>query len=201
MDKKVKSPLLFFWAAPIAAVLAVIGALVINVAESATTELAVIAPVPEFTYQDQFDHPFGLENMKGKINVVGFMFTRCKSVCPIMSQVIVELNDLYQHSDKVQFVSISVDPDYDSANVRREYIDAHGVPQERWHYLRAPIDSVAQLMEKGFLLAADVLPAGHPSHFILVDQQGRIRGYYSYNDEADINLLKRDIRLLARGEA
>ncbi|MFH2055580.1 MAG: SCO family protein [bacterium] len=201
MTNKDKSPLVFFWAAPFAAVLAIIGAVVISVAESATTQVPVLGQVPEFTYQDQLEQPFGLEQMKGKLNVVGFMFTRCRSVCPVMSGVIAELNDLYQHSDKVQFVSISVDPDYDSVNVRREYIDDHGVPQERWHYLRAPIDSVAQLMEQGFMLAAESLPGGHPSHFILVDREGQIRGYYSYDDERDINLLKQQIRILAREES
>ncbi len=201
MDKKEKSPLVFFWAAPFAAVLAIIGALVISVAESATTQVPVLAEVPEFTFADQSEQPFGLEQMRGKLNVVGFMFTRCRSICPVMSGVIVDLDDLYQHSDKVRFVSISVDPDYDSANVRREYVDRHGVAQERWRYLRAPIDDVATLMEKGFLLAAEFLPGGHPSHFILVDEQGQIRGYYSHDDPSDINLLKQHIRLLARGGA
>lgn len=201
MDKKDKSPLLFFWAAPFAAVLAIVGAIVISVAESATTQVPVLAELPEFTFQDQLEQPFGLKQMQGKLNVVGFMFTRCRSVCPVMSEVITELDDLYRHSDKVQFVSISVDPDYDSARVRREYIDDHGVAQERWHYLRAPIDTVSQLMEQGFMLAAEALPGGHPSHFILVDREGQIRGYYSYDDEKDINLLKQQIRILAREES
>jgi protein SCO1/2 len=195
------SPKFILWVAPLAALLAIVAALVVSSAEMSRRDVAVLGTVPKFSFTDQHGQPFGLEEMKGKINVVGFMFIRCRSICPFMAERIVELDELYRYSDKVQFVSISVDPDHDSARIRREYIDDHGVSQERWHYLRAPIDEVANLMEEGFMLAAENLPGGHPSHFILVDEYGQIRGYYSYDDPKDLELLRRHIRLLARGEA
>ncbi len=48
------------------------------------------------------------------------------------------------------------------------------------------------------MLAADELPAGHPSQFVLVDDKAQIRGYYSNGEPSEMPILKRDIRELAR---
>jgi hypothetical protein len=40
------------------------------------------------------------------------------------------------------------------------------VTDNRWLFARGALVDVAYLMEKGFMLAADDLPAGHPSQFI-----------------------------------
>jgi cytochrome oxidase Cu insertion factor (SCO1/SenC/PrrC family) len=40
----------------------------------------------------------------------------------------------------------------------------------------------------------------HSSRFVLVDRQARIRGYYHSNDEEALQRLRRDVRILLRGE-
>jgi hypothetical protein len=66
--------------------------------------------------------------------------------------------------------------------------------------LWAPLEDVVRLSEEGFMLAADStkLPMGHTSKFVLVDQNGMIRGYYSGLDKASIKVLKESIRHLAK---
>ena len=52
--------------------------------------------------------------------------------------------------------------------------------------------------ENGFKLTAQNLPSGHSNRFVLVDQQGRIRGYYDGTDDNDMKKLALDIPKLAK---
>jgi protein SCO1/2 len=107
-----------------------------------------------------------------------------------------ELYKTYAESDKVQFVSISVDPQNDSLAVLQDYAKKFGVTDSRWSFLHAPLDSVKQLSEKGFLLSGE-LPGMHSTKFVLIDDQARVRGYFNYEDGMSIKVLKTQIRQLA----
>jgi len=170
---------------------------VLSSADASRADIDVYGNVPQFTYVDQDGEPFGLENMKGKISVVDFIFTNCKMACPMMATQMKLLYDRYGDSKNVQFVSISVDPERDSIPRLREYADQLGVVDRQWVFLRADIDSVRQLAEKGFMVSGD-FPGGHSTKFILVDPTGQIRGYYEYNNAAELDLLKLHIREMAR---
>jgi protein SCO1/2 len=171
---------------------------VIEWANVSRGNIPVYGTLPEFEFTERSGEPFGLNEMRGKINVVDFFFSNCHGPCPIMNGNIRELYDLYESSDRIQFVSISVDPARDTLLRLQEYAKEMGVVDFRWVFLRAPIDSVADLMENGFMLAAEDLPGGHTTQFVLVDNLGRIRGYYSGIDDAEVELLKEHIRIIGR---
>lgn len=198
MTSQKKMPRLLFWLIPGITVLALLAALVISSAKSSRENMPVLGEVPAFEFTERNGEPFGLEQMKGKACVVDFIFTNCRSVCPFMAESMMELYEHFNTSDKVNFVSISVDPERDTLETLREYAGDIGVTDNRWRFLRAPLPEVTDLMERGFMLAAENLPMGHPSHFILVDQLGQIRGYYSFDDEVEQEQLKQDIRALVR---
>jgi len=106
-------------------------------------------------------------NRCGKLNVVDFVITRCKSVCPVTMVNMSELYDLYQGSDKVQFISISVDPEYDSLAVLNAFGEKYGVNDNRWIFLRVPVEDVARVCEGDIMFPDENLPGGHTSKFIL----------------------------------
>jgi len=178
-------------------VLAALASSVVYQANKSRSQIPVWGEVPEFEFATQSNQLFGLEEMKGKLTVVDFIFTNCQMVCPILASRFTELYDLYEGSDIVQFVSITVDPERDTPEVLHAYAADLGVTDNRWVFLRAPLDNVVALCEKGFMLAADDLPGGHTSKLILVDEQGRIRNYYDGMDESHLEFLKTDIRQLA----
>ena len=68
---------------------------------------------------------------------------------------------------------------------------------DRWSFLRAPYEDVQKLSEKVFLLPQDE-PAMHSTKLALVDDHGQIRGYYSSEEPAAIQMLKTHIRELAK---
>ncbi len=170
-----------------------IGALlVIQQANKTRGDLPVLYAVPEFTFTERSGQPFGLDDLKGKISVVDFIFTNCKGPCPMMAVSLGRFYDAFAKTNKVQFVSVSVDPERDSLEVLREYAEAQGVDDNRWVFLRAPKDSVVQLYEQGFKLGGE-LPYDHATKFVLVDHEGRIRGYYDFDDKISLAHLRTHI--------
>lgn len=179
-------------------VLGTLAVLIVSQANRSREEIPVWGQLHDFSFTNAVDEqPFGYQQMLGKINVVDFIFTNCPGACPIMAVNMEDLYESYKGTDKVQFVSVSVDPGRDSVEALRQYAEDRGVTDSRWIFLRAPIDDVKALCEGQFMLAADELPMGHTTKFILVDQQGQIRGYYEGLESDSMIGLKNAIRQLA----
>ncbi len=178
--------------------LGLVGLLVIRRAETSQHALPVLGEVPEFNSIKQDGSPFGLSELKGHLSVVDFIFTTCPGVCPVMGANMVGLYRQFEGVEALQFVSISVDPARDSLSVLREYAEGFGVNDDRWVFLWMPVEDVVRLSEDGFALAADDLPMGHSSRFVLVDREGKIRGYYDGTDEDSVKKLAEDIVRLSK---
>ncbi len=154
--------------------------------------------LPEFELTDQFGNRFTRADLNGKLTIAEFIFTRCPSACPVMSRRTAELYELYKNAPNVQFISITVDPDYDTEDVLQRYAKMHGVTDSRWKFLRHPdISTIVELCEKGFLMAAEKLPGGHATKLVVLDPNGAIRAYFDYNDVHLINSMKLTLRQLA----
>jgi protein SCO1/2 len=179
-------------------VLGITATYVILEAKSSQRELEVLGTVSQFQLTERSGLEFGLDEMRGKINVVDFIFTGCQGPCPVMADNMSSLYKAFAGSDKVQFISISVDPTRDRLQVLQEYARKQGVTDNRWVFLRGNINTIQWLSEGVFKLAADDLPALHSTKFILVDDIGQIRGYYSGTDKASVNVLKTHIRELVQ---
>lgn len=175
----------------------VIAYFVIEQGQKSQTQIPILYEVPEFHFTERNGEAVDRSIFSGRITIVDFIFTNCPGPCPMMSQRMSELYDLYSGSDKVGFVSISVDPNRDSLEALRQYADRFGVDDRRWLFLRAPIDQVIDLYENGFKLGG-LLPADHSTKFILVDGRGKIRGYYDSLDDISLNILKTNIRQLVK---
>lgn len=190
--------------AMIAAAILVIGLIVMSMSViqlANVPKVKLLEPIQtlqEFELTDQFGNRFTKADLKGKLTVAEFIFTRCPSACPVMSRRTGELYELYKSAPNVQFVSITVDPDYDTEAVLQRYATMHGVTDSRWKFLRhAEIAAIADLCEKGFLLAAEGLPGGHATKLVIIDAYGAIRAYFDYNDVHLIGSIKLTLRQLA----
>lgn len=198
MPQEGKTPATFVWILVLIFILAAAGAFVINRANISRSDIPILWEVPEFEFVERSGQAFGLDDMKGKLNVVDFIFTSCPDICPVMSARMSELYELYSGFDIVRFVSISVDPERDTLETLQAYAEAWGVIDNRWVFLRAEIEDVVELSEDGFKLQAEDLPMGHSNRFVLVDQNGMIRSYHDSFDDVALGALKKNIRELAR---
>ena len=198
MPAKTNIPMAPIFGGVAALLLGIGGFLVIRQANQARASIPVLGQLPDFGFVQQDGRPFGLKEMNGKLNVVDFIFTSCRDQCPLMTGEMAQLHRALQGSDKVRFVSITVDPARDSLSVLRQYASSFGANDDRWVFLWAPLADVVKLSEQGFMLSAQDLPEGHSSKFVLVDQDGLIRGYFDGTDDASLKALLTDIRELAK---
>lgn len=65
--------------------------------EPVIESLPVISTLPDFLFTNQRGEDFGPRNLKGRVFLSNFIFTRCPSVCPVMldktAKLLVELKD------------------------------------------------------------------------------------------------------------
>lgn len=160
------------------------------------------ANAPEFQFTAQDGKTVSTEDLKGKVWIANFIFTRCAGPCPVMTSHMAELNrQLGTKLKDVELVSITVDPEYDSPSVLKEYGERVGATPERWKFLTGPNDQVQKVIVKGFLQALTKDGEGVPVHstrFVLVDRDGWIRGFQDGNDPEVVQKLLVDIGDLLR---
>lgn len=164
--------------------------------------LKPVAAVPAARFTDQTGAPLAPSDLRGKLWVANFIFTRCAGPCPIMTARMSELNrKLGANNRDVTLVSFSVDPDYDSPSVLKDYAERNNADPKRWKFLTAPKPEMERFVVKGMLQALDKdnenLPV-HSTRFVLVDREGMIRGFRDGNDPDVTDQLLMDIGDLLR---
>ncbi len=167
---------------------------------SRKVDLPVMNTVPAFTFIERSSREVKNQELAGKIWIADFVYTSCGGICPIMTQKMRKLQDTLPA--EIQLVSFSVDPDVDTPAVLTEYAKKFGADPNRWLFLTGNKESLFTLSKEGFKLAvADdggtvLEPITHSSRFVLVDQQGRIRGYYSMEEPSELAHLVSDAKSL-----
>ena len=69
------------------------------------------------------------QNLKSLINnelpiALNFIFTTCTTICPVMTATFSQTQrKLGKDSERIQFISITIDPEYDRPEVLKEYAD------------------------------------------------------------------------------
>ena len=84
-------------------------------------ELPVIGQIPAFDLIDQDGEQFTLDDLKGNVWLADFIFTTCAGPCPIMTERMSTVQRDLIGIDKLQFVSFTVNPDYDTPEVLKKY--------------------------------------------------------------------------------
>lgn len=161
--------------------------------------------IPEFLLTSQDNELRGRQEMEGKITVVDFFFTSCPSICPIMSTEMERVNDAFRNESDVQIYSISIDPEYDTPEVLKEYAERHNATQGKWFFLTGNKDDIYNLARCGFILPTidgngEPDDFVHSDKFILVDELGRIRGYYSGTSRDEVDRLILETKILLHGK-
>lgn len=159
--------------------------------------------IPEFSLTTQEGKPLSLDDLKGKIWVANFIFTRCPGPCPAISARMAELHSQIAQAkaDDVRLVSFSVDPENDTPEVLATYAKAFNADPARWSFLTGEPAKVQEIVEKGFLQS--VVPGGdegptHSVRFVVVDGEGIMRSYHDGTDPEVVQKLLMDIGALLR---
>ena len=157
--------------------------------------------VKNIAFTNQLGKKVSLDDIKGKVLVIDFFFTRCPSICPGLARSMKRLQNSFVKNDSiVQFISISVDPAHDSVPQLRKFADRYNANHDTWWFVTGDKKEIYDLafnelkasvtdseVDTGFL---------HTENFFLLDSNRIVRGWYNGFDTVKQEQLVRDIPLL-----
>lgn len=157
--------------------------------------------VSNMQFTNQFGKKVSFADLKGKIIVLDFFFTRCPTLCPQLARAMKKLQRSFTNNDSiVEFISISVDPVHDSVPELRKWAEKYNVDPDSWWLLTGNRDSIYHfaLNEIKANIADVHVDTGfiHTEKFFVLDKERVIRGWYDGLDSMDQKKLVRDIPLL-----
>jgi protein SCO1/2 len=142
------------------------------------------------------------KDYEGKIYVADFFFTTCPSICPIMTENMILVQEEFKNDPEVMILSHSVTPEIDSVEVLKKYAVKKGVIDEKWNLVTGDRKQIYDLARKSYLAAKENKYGGeyamiHTENFLLVDKEGRLRSRsYDGTSVEDVKALIDDIYIL-----
>lgn len=165
-------------------------------------ELPIISQVPEFELISENGQRFGSNELKDRVYLANFIFSRCPTICPKMLGELEKVQKRVRGTGhKVAIVTFTVDPDHDNEKVLFDLARKHDANPFTWTFLTGnDKDAMFKLYRDGFKVGVeqnpkDLFDIAHSEKIVLVDGANRVRGYYSF-EENDINKLMIDVGLL-----
>ncbi|HEX6291530.1 MAG TPA: SCO family protein [Herpetosiphonaceae bacterium] len=164
------------------------------------TELNPPKPVADFTLTDQHGQPFQLSAQRGNVTLLYFGYTNCPDFCPTtMGDWKQVKQQLGSDAEKVRFALISVDPQRDTEQALKQYLDRF---DPSFVGLRPTPEQLEQLSrEYGAGVDTNAQhgaldPARHSSYVYVIDPAGQLRLLFSHDVQPQ--QMADDIRHLLR---
>jgi protein SCO1/2 len=160
--------------------------------------------MPDYAFISETGQPVRLADYNGRPYAFTFIFTRCPfpTFCPRMST---RLNEAYQAlksnpaaPEGWHFFSITIDPEFDTPEVMRQYAQAYTYDPDRWNYLTGKLVDITALGEQfglQFYMPEPGQPGGinHNLRTVIVNTAGRVQAILIGNEWTAEDLI-REIR-------
>ncbi len=153
-----------------------------------------------FELIDQNGETFSSEELAGHPWVASFIFTKCAGFCPtLVRDLKLEIADRVKDQE-VRYVTITVDPEYDTPEKLKQYADVYGVDADRWKFLTGDKDTIYRIVQHGFRLPVFEMEGeerrpgfevAHSLSLIHVGPDGRIIGKYDSREPGEVLSLRR----------
>jgi cytochrome oxidase Cu insertion factor (SCO1/SenC/PrrC family) len=143
-------------------------------------------PVGSFSLTERSGKTITDKDLRGKVWVASFVFTRCTGPCPAVTRTVAQLQSELTEAD-VRFVTFTMDPTRDDPNELKKYAEIYRADPERWLFLTGDEKTIHKMMVEQFKqavekkLGPDVKPGdeyGHSTRLLVVDKAGVIRATF-----------------------
>jgi protein SCO1/2 len=158
--------------------------------------------ISPFSMTDQHGKQITEKDIEGKIHVANFIFTRCGSICPVMTKHMKLLQDVFKNNGNVVMLSYSVTPWIDSVARLKQYADNNAITSPNWHLLTGSKSEIYKLARQSYFAEEDLgfskdsTDFLHTEHILLVDRNKKIRGIYNGTLQLEAEQLIKDINTL-----
>ena len=142
---------------------------------------------PDFVLRTAGGDPVRLDDLRGKVVVLHFIYASCLDICPLHAERLAEVQDMVNQTpmqEQVRFVTVTTDPGRDVAEVMDGYGPAHGLDPVNWLFLTVapgqPEDTTRKLAESyghSFTSTGE----GYQVHGVvthIIDKEGRWRANF-----------------------
>jgi protein SCO1 len=158
--------------------------------------------VAPFHFINQDGKTITEKDYKGKIYVVDYFFTTCKTICPKMTSELQRVQDKFAYTNgMVQILSHTVNPENDSVPVLKAYAEMVHADPRYWNFVTGDKKQLYDMARNSYLVNAMEGDGGpddfiHSEFLILVDKEKHIRGMYDGTNIKQVNELLDDIKVL-----
>ncbi len=157
--------------------------------------------IAAFSFTNQLGETITEESVRGKNYVAEYFFTTCQSICPVMNENMMKVAKAFEQDTMLKILSHTVKPEEDSVPALLVYANEHKANPESWWFLTGDKKELYNLARKSYLMNneegnGDADDFIHTQLFALVDQERHIRGFYDGTNDAEVEKLIKDIRLL-----
>lgn len=161
---------------------------------------------PAFSLTDQNNERLTSEDLRGQFVLYTFTYTNCPAPCydinETMQEVQSRLDEVELDGIEVSFVTISFDPDRDTASVLQTYADSLNADTEQWSFATTTNKALLKtIIGSGFETYYEDKGNGEFSFapaFMLVDGWGIVRAEYRYQTQSsDADRILRHLGVLA----
>lgn len=157
--------------------------------------------IAEFELYNQNGDTITQEFYNDKIYIADFFFTTCNTICPIMTDHMLQIQERIKNDPDVLLLSHTVIPNADSVPQLKKYALENGVDDNKWNLVTGDKKHIYDLARKSYLAAKSEGDGGpfdmiHTENFVLVDQKKRIRGFYDGTNPEAIEELMDDLEVL-----
>ena len=163
--------------------------------------------LPPFSLTSHTGAPITRDELFGHVTIVDFVFTRCDTLCPLLSERMNRIQDMTKDvGGAVKLVSFTVDPEHDTPEVLAEYATRFRADPARWVFITGDSAAIRKTIEEGLMAGytTDGLQQNgapnitHSGHFVLLDKDAHIRGLYHHEDTPRVDAMLRHARWLSR---
>lgn len=157
--------------------------------------------IADFKFTNYNGETVSQQNLDSCVYVADFFFSTCKTICPVMSDHMSQLQKAFEKVPDIKFISFTVDPEHDNAEVLNEYAKAHHAIKDKWYLVTGDKKEIYDLARNSYMLNVADGDGGaddfiHSEMFVLVDKEKRIRGIYDGTSEASIDTCVDEIKVL-----
>ena len=140
---------------------------------------------------------------KDKIYIADFFFTTCMTICPIMTDHMVKIQERIKDDPEVLLLSHTVMPRIDTVAQLKRYAEEKGVIDSKWNLVTGDKKQIYDLARKSYLAAKSEgdgrkYDMVHTENFVLIDKNRQIRGFYDGTNPEAIEELMEDLKILKK---
>lgn len=135
--------------------------------------------LPDFFLYDQTGKVVQSSRFRGRQIMLNFIFTRCPvaTMCPAATMKMMETQRLAKEANvgNLELISITLDPEYDTPGVLRDYAESRGIDTGNFSFLTGPESAIKDLLKQfGVIANFEGSILKHTLTTLLINENGQI---------------------------